>query len=85
MVFYYEVSMNIPEMRGMGLIPTPKFDVLLPGERLHKQPSSLEGYLRQKRIAEDAQRAANESYQRVFNKHVRGEHENSSVHNQRSL
>lgn len=25
--------MNIPEMRGMGLISTPKFDVLLNGER----------------------------------------------------
>lgn len=72
-------------MRGMGFIPTPKFDVLLPGEQLRKQPSTLQEYLRQKRIADDAQRAANESFQRIFNKYTRGEHETSSVHNQRSL
>lgn len=49
---------------------------------------TLQEYFRKKQIKEEAQRAANESFKKIFggfNKDVRGEHENSSVHNQRPL
>ncbi len=46
--FFIEVGMNIPEMRGMGLISTPKFDVLLNGER-------------QKALSEDAKESAKQA------------------------
>ncbi|MCR4530023.1 hypothetical protein [Acinetobacter venetianus] len=65
--------MNIPELVGMGLI---------------RQPQTLQEYLRKKQIKEEAERAAKESAQRIFSNisnQVRGEHENNSVHNQRSL
>ena len=47
--------MNIPEMRGMGLIGTPTFDVLLNGER----PKSLNELIRHQQIKKEAEEAAN--------------------------
>lgn len=49
-------------MQAIGLIREPKFDVLLPGE----QPRTLNEYLKRKRIREEAERAARESFQRIF-------------------
>lgn len=46
--------MNIPEMRGMGLISTPTFDVLLNGER----PKSLSELVRHQQIKKEAEDAA---------------------------
>lgn len=43
--------MNIPEMRGMGLICEPR---------------TLDEYFRHKRIKEEAEQAAKESVQRIF-------------------
>lgn len=55
--------MDISEMQAIGLIREPKFfDVLLPCE----QPRTLDEYLKRKRIREEAERAAKESFQRIF-------------------
>ncbi len=44
---------------------------------------TIQEYLRKKQIKEEAKRAANESFKKIFgefNKDVRGEHEKTSVH-----
>ncbi|BFM71441.1 TPA: hypothetical protein ACJKZR_001375 [Acinetobacter baumannii] len=56
--------MNIPQMRGMGLISTPTFDVLLNGER----PKSLSELIRHQQIKKEAEEAANRISQSILEK-----------------